>query len=239
MATQSFGEATALAGNVVHSLHLGNQRTSEPLSDVLAEASIPAVGGFDSFASIDLPLDPVAEGARGLGHVAMALDGDGPWRRYLLLAGYEGRLLPSLALSSALASKGASLDSLQVTGRRLQIETAEIPLDSDWRLPIWFNGGPGTYTQYPYGQLFYSELQIREGQEPGLDPALFADKIVIVGLSAAGLHDIFTTPYSGGRGEQGEGLGKMHGFEIHANVIDDLLHGRFLRQAPALAASGD
>jgi adenylate cyclase len=227
-----FGEATALAGNVVHSLHLGNQRTSEPPSDLLAEASIPAVGGFDSFAGIDLPLDPVAEGARGLGHVAMALDDDGPWRRYLLLAGYEGRLLPSLALSSALASKGASLDSLQVTGHRLQIETAEIPLDSDWRLPIWFNGGPGTYAKYPYGQLFYSELQIREGQEPGLDPDLFADKIVIVGLSAAGLHDIFTTPYSGGRGEQGEGLGKMHGFEIHANVIDDLLHGRFLRQAP-------
>ena len=74
---------------------------------------------------------------------------------------------------------------------------------------------------------------MREGQKPGLDPDLFADKIVIVGLSAAGLHDIFTTPYSGGRGERGDGLGKMHGFEIHANVIDNLLQGRFLQQAPS------
>jgi len=229
----AFGEATAEAGNVVHSIHLGNQQTTEPPPDLLTRVSMPSVGGFDSFAGVDFPLEPLARGARNLGQVAMALDQDGPWRRYLLLAGHEDRLLPSLALSTALVSEGKTLSSLLVADHEIRVGETEIPLDADWRLPIWFNGGPGTYTQYPYGQLFYSELQIREGQEPGLDPALFADKIVIVGLSASGLHDIFTTPYSGGRGETGEGLGKMHGFEIHANVIDDLLHGRFLRQAPA------
>ena len=229
----AFGEATAHAGNVVHSIHLGNQQTAEPPADLLTKTSIPSVGSFDSFAGIDFPLERIARGAMGLGHVAMALDQDGPWRRYLLLAGHEDRVLPSLALSTALASEGKALDSLHVVGHEVQFEEAEVPLDADWRLPIWFNGGPGTYAKYSYGQLFYSELQIRESQEPGIDPGLFADKIVIVGLSAAGLHDLFTTPYSGGRGEQGEGLGKMHGFEIHANVIDDLLHGRFLHQAPA------
>ncbi|MGB5161277.1 MAG: adenylate/guanylate cyclase domain-containing protein [Thermoanaerobaculia bacterium] len=234
----AFGQATAQAGNVVHSVHLGNQRTVEATPDLLASASIPSVGGFDSFAGIDFPLEQIARGARGLGHVAMALDQDGPWRRYLLLAGHQDRLLPSLALSTVLVSNSNPLDSLKISDHRVEVGEAEIPLDEDWRLPIWFNGGPGTYTKHPYGQLFYSELQIREGQEPGLDPDLFADKIVIVGLSAAGLHDLFTTPYSGGRGEQGEGLGKMHGFEIHANAIDDLLHGRFLRQAPVWQRSG-
>ncbi len=234
----TFAEATEQAGNVVHSVHLGNQQIAETPSDLLTRASIPSAGGFDSFAGIDFPLEGIARGATSLGHVAMALDQDGPWRRYLLLAGHEGRLLPSIALSSALASEGIPLDSLRVEDREVQVGEAEIPLDADWRLPIWFNGGPGTYRKYPYGQLFYSELQLREGQEPGLDPDLFADKIVIVGLSAAGLHDIFTTPYSGGRGEPGEGLGKMHGFEIHANVIDDLLHGRFLHEAPAWQCLG-
>jgi len=234
----AFAEATEQAGNVVHSVHLGNQQIAETPSDLLTRASIPTAGGFDSFVGIDFPLERIARGARGLGHVAMALDHDGPWRRYLLLAGHKGRLLPSIALSSALASEGIPLDSLRVEDREIQVGEAEIPLDADWRLPIWFNGGPGTYRKYPYGQLFYSELQLREGQEPGLDPDLFADKIVIVGLSAAGLHDIFTTPYSGGRGEPGEGLGKMHGFEIHANVIDDLLHGRFLQEAPAWQCLG-
>ena len=229
---EAFGEATAQAGNVVHSIHLGNQQTSEAPPDLLTSASIPSVGSFDQFAGADFPLEPIARGAQGLGHVAMALDQDGPWRRYLLLAAHNGRLLPSLGLSSALASEGTELGSLAFDEREVRVGGAEIPLDRDWRLPIWYNGGPGTYTKYPYGQLFYSELQLREDQEPGLDPSLFADKIVIVGLSAAGLHDIFTTPYSGGKGEQGEGLGKMHGFEIHANVIDDLLHERFLRQSP-------
>lgn len=227
-----FGEATAQAGNVVHSIHLGNQQTSEAPPDLLTSSSIPSVGSFDQFAGADFPLESIARGARGLGHVAMTLDPDGPWRRYLLLAAHNGRLLPSLGLSSALASEGTELASLAFDERQVRVGDAEIPLDRDWRLPIWFNGGPGTYTKYPYGQLFYSELQLREDQEPGLDPSLFADKIVIVGLSAAGLHDIFTTPYSGGKGEPGEGLGKMNGFEIHANVIDDLLHERFLRQSP-------
>ena len=229
---EAFGEATTQSGNVVHSIHLGNQQISEAPPDLLTSASIPAVGSFDQFAGADFPLEPIAGGAQGLGHVAMTLDQDGPWRRYLLLAAHNGRLLPSLGLSSALASEGTELGSLAFDERQVRVGDAEIPLDRDWRLPIWFNGGPGTYTKYPYGQLFYSELQLREDQEPGLDPSLFADKIVIVGLSAAGLHDIFTTPYSGGKGEQGEGLGKMNGFEIHANVIDDLLHERFLRQPP-------
>ncbi len=229
---EAFGEATTLSGNVVHSIHLGNQQTSEAPPDLLTSASIPSVGSFDEFAGADFPLEPIARGAQGLGHVAMTLDQDGPWRRYLLLAAHNGRLLPSLGLSSALASEGTELGSLAFDERQVRVGDAEIPVDRDWRLPIWFNGGPGTYTKYPYGQLFYSELQLREDQEPGLDPSLFADKIVIVGLSAAGLHDIFTTPYSGGKGEPGEGLGKMNGFEIHANVIDDLLHERFLRQPP-------
>jgi adenylate cyclase len=229
----AFGDATEQAGNVVHSIHLGAQQISNAPTDLLTSVSLPSVGDFDTFAGADLPLEPIARGAKGLGHVAMALDRDGPWRRYLLLADHNARLLPSLALSSALSSEGSSISSLEVEERGVRVGNTVFPLDRDWRLPIWFNGGPGTYTKHSYGQLFYSELQMREGQKPGLDPDLFADKIVIVGLSAAGLHDIFTTPYSGGRGERGDGLGKMHGFEIHANVIDNLLQGRFLQQAPS------
>ena len=229
----AFGDATEQAGNVVHSIHLGAQQISDAPTDLLTSVSLPSVGDFDTFAGADLPLEPIARGAKGLGHVAMALDRDGPWRRYLLLADHNARLLPSLALSSALSSEGSSISSLEVEERGVRVGNTVFPLDRDWRLPIWFNGGPGTYTKHSYGQLFYSELQMREGQKPGLDPDLFADKIVIVGLSAAGLHDIFTTPYSGGRGERGDGLGKMHGFEIHANVIDNLLQGRFLQQAPS------
>lgn len=224
--------ATCRAGSVVHVASLGHQDTGITTHKVLERHTLPLTGGFDTFRQIDLPLPRIAECARTLGHVATILDRDGPWRRYLLFAGHDERLWPSLALAASLAARNESLESVSIEHRRVTIGELEIPLDRDWRLPIWFNGGPGTYRRHGYGELFYSELQLREGIEPGLDPELFRDKIVIVGLTAAGLHDLFTTPYSGGRGERGEGLGKMHGFEVHATVLDNLLHGRILLQAP-------
>jgi len=226
-----FGHATAGSGNVLHSLYLGNQDTGATDAGLLGAHSIPMQGDFDSFADAQFPISDIADPAEALGHVTATLDADGPWRRYLLLAGHEGRLVPSLALSAALAAKNRPLEDIAVAERRVDLANQSVPLDSDWRLPIWFNGGPGTYEKYSYGQVFVSELQIREGQEPGLATEVFKDKIVIVGISAAGLHDLFTTPYSGGADESGAGLGKMYGFEIHAHVLDDLLHGRFLRQS--------
>ena len=44
---------------------------------------------------------------------------------------------------------------------------------------------------------------------PHLDPAVFKDRIVVVGVTAEGLKDIFTTPF---------GEGSMPGAEFHANV---------------------
>ncbi len=45
---------------------------------------------------------------------------------------------------------------------------------------------------------------------------------MVVGLTAEGLRDLFTTPF---------GEGRMPGAEVHANVIDALLSGRAI--APA------
>ncbi len=227
-----FAETTAASGNVLHSIYLGNQDTGATDSELLFPNSIPFQGEFTTFADAQFPIPELSSTARALGHVTATLDADGPWRRYLLLAGHEGHLVPSLALSATLVSKNQQLSETEVANRQVHLANQSIPLDADWRLPIWYNGGPGTYEKYSYGKAFVSELQIREGQDPGLDPDLFKDKTVIVGISAAGLHDLFTTPYSGGAKDSGAGMGKMYGFEIHAHVLDDLLHGRFLRQSP-------
>jgi len=229
----ALGEATARSDNVLHAMYLGNQDTGGSDFELLERFSIPYQGAFDTFADAQPPILEIAQQTAGLGHVTTTLDADGPWRRYLLLAGYDGRLIPSLGLAAALAAEDRDLRSLAISERQMRLGARIVPLDADWRLSIWFNGGPGTYEKYSYGRIFYSELQIREDQQPGIAPEVFKDKIVIVGISASGLHDLFTTPYSGSAGETGKGLGKMHGFEIHANVLDDLLHGRFLRQSSA------
>ena len=229
----AFASAACEAANTVQAIHLGQQDVGESSEDLVERISIPLVGGFDTFPEADPPISVLAECAVGLGHVTTVLDRDGPWRRYLLMAGHNDRLLPSLALAASLAAQGDSTEDLRVVDRTVVAGDLDLPLDTDWRLPIWFNGGPGTYKRYSYAELFYSELQLREGVEPGIDPSLLEGKIAVVGLTAAGLHDLFTTPYSGGRDDRIDGLGKMHGFEVHANVLDNLLNRRVLLQAPA------
>jgi adenylate cyclase len=72
--------------------------------------------------------------------------------------------------------------------------------------------GPA-YT-YPH----YSMADVLEKKIP---PATFRGKLVLIGATATGIGDIKSTPYSGT---------DYPGVEVHANVIDNLLHGDFLRR---------
>jgi adenylate cyclase len=232
-----FVEETRLSANVVHAVFLGDQDTrgvtveSDPA--LLDAYSTPAMGELLDFIQADFPIPDLAAGAAWLGHVANALDSDGPFRHYLLMASHRGRALPSFALAIALAARGERPDVVGLGPRRVEAGDIRAPLNADWRLPIWFNGGPGTYRSYSYSHIVYAQFQIEEGEEPIVDPALFKDKIVMVGLNATGLHDMFTTPFAGTAGEDavtrsGVGLGKMAGVEVHANVVDNLLNNRYL-----------
>ena len=229
-------KSTHVAGNVVHAVFLGNQDTGAPDPELLQHHSIAADPDADYFIQADFPLPPIAAASRAIGHVANVLDADGPWRRYLLMANYRERAIPSLSLAAALALQDLDVSAIRTLGQELVAGRVRAPLDSQKRLPIWFNGGPGTYRKYGYSHIFYSQIQLQEGKEPLLEPDIFKGKIVFVGISAAGLHDLFTTPYSGDAGGAA-GLGKMNGVEIHAHVLDDLMNSRYL-QAVSLPRSG-
>jgi adenylate cyclase len=72
--------------------------------------------------------------------------------------------------------------------------------------------GPA-YT-YPHKSM----AEVLEGKVP---PDVFKGKIVLIGATATGIGDIKSTPYSGT---------DYPGVEIHANIIDNLLHGNFLKR---------
>jgi adenylate cyclase len=72
--------------------------------------------------------------------------------------------------------------------------------------------GPA-YT-YPH----YSMADVVQGKLPA---EKFRGKIVLIGATATGIGDIKSTPYSDTA---------YPGIEIHANVIDNLLHGNFLQR---------
>src|SRR2546428_1084159 len=88
-------------------------------------------------------------------------------------------------------------------------QAAQIRTDDLGRVVINFHG-PG-YT-YPH----YSLADVTERK---FSPETFRGKIVLIGATATGIGDLRTTPYGGL---------DYPGVEIHANVIDDILHQSFL-----------
>src|SRR5260221_2530546 len=81
------------------------------------------------------------------------------------------------------------------------------------------------YPTYEFRNLFAAEQEILMGQKPRMDPAVFKDKIVFIGLTASGLVDVFRTPLSSDEN------GSMPGIQLHASIADSILANRFIRPA--------
>src|SRR6185503_7283138 len=92
----------------------------------------------------------------------------------------------------------------------------------NYRAPVQVRGGR-PYPTFEARHLLVSQDQMLAGQKPLVDPAVFKDKVVFIGLSAAGLVDVFQTPMGGGL---------MPGIQLHATVADSILSNRFIKPAP-------
>ncbi len=86
--------------------------------------------------------------------------------------------------------------------------------DKKSRMLINFVGNPGSYTRYSFSDVMRGKFSREE----------FKDKIVLVGSTAANLHDDYFVPTSYGKA--------MPGVEIHANIIQQILTGKDLDTAP-------
>ena len=186
------------------------------------------------------PFGDLATASSALGHNFFVLDPDGPIRHTVPFVQSEGRYLPSLGVAAALRAWGLPPAEVKLDGGRLVFRDRAMPLQRRhvsassgtqeyfWGL-INFRGPAlladlksRPYPKYSFFDLFYSEQQILAGEKPDVDPAVFRDKIVFVGVTAAGLFDVFETPFA---------RGKMPGIQIHAAVADDILSDRFMRPA--------
>ena len=186
------------------------------------------------------PFTMLAEAAAGLGHNRFVLDPDGPLRHAIPFVRTHRRVVPSLGVSAALRAAGINAADVRLDGTVLRFGDRAMPLS--WRQveaedgalrflwdPIDFRGPAlladlksRTYPTYSFVDLEYAEEQLLAGRKPDVDPAIFRDKIVFVGTTAAGLFDVFETPFANGR---------MPGVQIHAALADDILSNRFIREA--------
>lgn len=139
------------------------------------------------------PIPILAKAARGLGHVSMAPDPDGILRRVPALI-VEGEAIPSLAVMAARVYSG---------------DPSLGPSGDDF---LDFLGPRGTFLTLSYADVL-------AGRVP---PELLRDRLVFVGVTAAGLGDVFATPFSE----------DLPGVEAHATLAYQTLRGRTLQVEP-------
>jgi adenylate cyclase len=192
---------------------------------------------------VHLPYPKLAAAVASFGHNVVFMDTDGPARRILPFVRQGDRYMPSLGVAAALAYGGYTPDQVTLAGHELLIGDRRIPLLSasvgeandprrrhtqqtmliNFRAPGHIKG-VSPYPFYGVSDLLKSEGQILSGEKPDLDPAVFRNKIVFIGLTGSGLLDVFSTPF---------GEVPLPGIQLHASVADSILSNRFIRQAPA------
>ena len=187
------------------------------------------------------PLPPLTAAATLLGHNFLPFDIDGPARRMPPFIRQGDRYMPSLGVAAALLAGGFRPEEVVLDGEQIRIRDRVMPLvpgvvyDAEgrprptpqlttlinYRAPPLVNGAR-PYRTFEVRDLFASIGNLDAGEPPKVDPAIFKDKIVFVGLTTSGLMDAFATPF-------GADMGTMPGIQLHATMADNLLSNRFIR----------
>jgi adenylate cyclase len=175
---------------------------------------------------VEANIAKLADAAASYGFIDIHPDSDDTLRHGLLVVRYkEQDFYPSLAVEVVRLYE--KIPDQQVVAYISPNGLDHIELGShivnhvlDGSTLINYTGPYRTYSQY-------SMWDVMSGALP---PNTFRDKIVLVGATAVGIGDIRTTPF------QGQNTLYM-GVEVHANIIDNLLHSQekgrgFLQRGP-------
>lgn len=171
------------------------------------------------------PVPELAAAAAWLGGVHDDPDADAVFRRATLFKVFDGKAVPSLALASHLAAlaRQGKRPALSIAPGALRVGEREVPLDRAGRAILRFRGEQAAYRTFSMAAILQSELRIREGGKPVVDPAELKDAHVLFAFSAPGLLDLRPTP-----------LRRVApGAEVHATALDNLLSGDFIATVPA------
>jgi CHASE2 domain-containing sensor protein/signal transduction histidine kinase len=156
------------------------------------------------------PTEPLAGAARALGHVVTRPDRDGVVRGIDRLTDDMGAR--TLHMGEAVAA--IVRNDTKLLGQPPPPPLA--PVLARARDLVPFAGPAGTYPQLSFADVL-------AGRVPD---DLIRGRVVLVGATASGMGDRFSTPMSGT-------LETMAGVELHANYVDSLLDARMIRPVPA------
>jgi adenylate cyclase len=161
------------------------------------------------------PLPPLAAAAAGNGALNFIPDADGVIRKIPLLLNERGRIVPSLAAETLRIAQQTQNIALvaenENSGDISAIRIGRIVLPTTARGEIWLHYTP------PEPARYLPAWKILSGKVPRAD---LQDAILLVGTSAQGLMDLRFSP-----------LGHIvPGIDIHAQALEQMLGGRYLRR---------
>ena len=231
---EALGAAAGRFGNFVGAVFLGKQTDQAVKWPEGVPANPISIEGWPGLAKrtaeselispgAAFPVPEVATNAAWLANVREVPDGDGVFRRAMPFRIFDGQVLPSLGFAGWLAGQAEKPVAARIEGDRLIAGDRRIPLDAGGRMILRFRGKSGTHETFTAAAVIQSELRLLEGGEPPIrDGSVFKDAYVVFGFSAPGLKDLRPSPMGG----------DYPGPEIYATMLDDLLAGDFLRDAP-------
>jgi adenylate cyclase len=222
-----FADKIALLGNVVTGFSVADQPTrGKPvfkgkfLNEGMYPAPLEFVTKFPYFAA---SLDVIGEAAAGSGSFTALPEQDGVIRQVPLLIGHAppdgtAKLYPALPLEVLRVALGKTSYIVKSFGERVRqgygIQNVSL---GDYTIPTDKNGNFYVYYAGHRHDLFIPAWKVLSGD---LSPELVKGKIVFVGTSAIGLKDLRASPLNA----------VFPGVEVHAEVIEQILGGKYLNR---------
>lgn len=133
-----------------------------------------------------------------VGYSNIAQDSDGIVRRIIVSEDYNGEV-----------SQTFSKEIYDLYCKNQGVEPNNVATDKYNKTMINYSGRPGDYE-------YISMVDVLSGK---IDNRVFKGSIILVGAYAAGMQDNFNVPNGGSQ--------QMFGVEIHANILQSFMQGRF------------
>ncbi len=222
---QALKEAVGRAGNVVLPYYFAFDKTpkSPGANDRGAAIESQSLLLYDdpkkindypllSASNLFTPSPEIAQGVKALGHINVMADPDGIVRRAPMIIKYRDACYPSFSMQVIAQAFGLTRGDITVrVGVSVRLGKTSVPMDIRGMALVNYYGGNGTFR-------YYNAADVLEGKTKDA----FRDRIVFVGITAAGLsagvQDLMETPFSS----------RLPGVEKHAQEAASILQGRFL-----------
>jgi signal transduction histidine kinase len=192
-----------------------NRNSSSAMSMMaVIEDGIDPRPALPRFAGFIPPLPELAAAARAVGLISGSVEMDGVLRRMPAITKVGAVLVPAFAVELANLASGVGRVTLGNGSAGSWIGIGEKAIRSDPQGRVWVR-----YAE-PMPAPSVPAYRVLEG---GVDPALFHDRIVLIGASAPGLGAIVATPLRHSE----------PGVAVQAQLIETLLAGDALWRPPA------